>query len=212
MKKVEATIAPYTLDTVRESLVARGVDGLSVCEVREGGYEAVRVDYYRGTAYEVDLHPKIKLEIVVCDEDAAATAYAIIDAARTGRAGGGYVTISPVEDAVRIRTGEHGPAAIRRPVDSLVETRWAAHGRSSSIAASMSWIVHTHAVAIRRASTMYMIVPSDRSAAPTGALPPSRHRAEGSADGLPGSLHTSTIAPALPAARLLLNSPAGGRP
>lgn len=128
MKKVEATIAPYTLDTVRESLVALGVEGLSVSEVRERSPESVRVDYYRGTAYEVDLHPKIKLEIVVCDEDAAATAYAIIDAARTGRAGGGYVTISRVEDAIRIRTSEHGPAAIRGRVDSLVATRWAAQG------------------------------------------------------------------------------------
>jgi len=128
MKKVEATIAPYALDTVRESLVACGVEGLSVCEVRERSHEAVRRDYYRGTAYEVDLHPKIKLEIVVCDEDAEATAHAIVDAARTGRAGGGYVTISPVEDAIRIRTNEHGPAAIRGRVDSFVETRWAAQG------------------------------------------------------------------------------------
>ena len=126
MKRVEAVIAPYTLDAVRDSLVARGVEGLSVCEVREGGFEAVRMHRYRWTAYEVALHPKLKLELVVCDEDAMATAYAIVGAARTGRASGGYVTISPVEDAIRIRTGEHGPATIHGPVASLVETRWAA--------------------------------------------------------------------------------------
>ena len=130
MKKLEAIIAPCSLDSVRESLAACGVEGLSVCEVLRAGCEAAQVQQYRGTAYEVDFHPKLKLEIVVCDEDVRATAYAIVDSAHMERAGGGYVTISHVEDAIRIRTGEHGPVAVRGPVDvdSLVETRWAAQG------------------------------------------------------------------------------------
>jgi len=131
MKKLEAIIAPYMLDPVRESLLSRGVQGLSVSEVREGGDEPVRMNYYRGTAYEVALHPKIKLEIVVSDEDAMAIALAIVEATRTARAGGS-VTISAVEDAIRIRTGEHGPAAIDGRVNPSIETQWlrTAHSRA----------------------------------------------------------------------------------
>jgi nitrogen regulatory protein P-II 1 len=128
MKKVEAIISPHKLEDVRDSLLARGIEGLSVSEVCGTGHEPVRVSYYRGTQYEIDFHPKVKLETVVCDEDAMPTAYAIVDAARTGRVGDGKVTIAAVEDVVRIRTGEHGPAAIRTHVEPVVERRWAAQG------------------------------------------------------------------------------------
>jgi len=126
MKKVEAIIPPHKLEAVRDSLLARGVEGLSVSEVRGTGHEPVQVGYYRGTPYDIDFHPKVKLETVVCDEDAVPTAYAIIDAARTGRVGDGKATIAAVEDVVRIRTGEHGRAAIRSYTEPVVEKRWAA--------------------------------------------------------------------------------------
>jgi nitrogen regulatory protein PII len=128
MKKVEAIIAPYKLEDVRDSLLARGIEGLSVSEVRGTGHEPVQASYYRGTPYVIDFHPKVKLETVVCDEDAMPTAYAIVEAARTGRMGDGKVTIAAVEDVVRIQTGEHGPAAIRTNVEPVVEKRRAAQG------------------------------------------------------------------------------------
>jgi nitrogen regulatory protein P-II 1 len=128
MKKVEAIITPHKLEDVRDSLLALGIEGLSVSEVCGTGHESTRVSYYRGTPYEIDFHPKVKLETVVCDEDAMPTAYAIMDAARTGRVGDGKVTIAAVADVVRIRTGEHGPAAIRTHVEPVVERQWATHG------------------------------------------------------------------------------------
>ncbi len=126
MKKVEAIIAPFKLDAVRDSLVARGVEGISVSEVLGHGHQACRLGRYRGTAYSIDLHPKLKLEIVVRDEDAIPTAYTISDAARTGRVGDGKVMILPVHDAVRVRTGEHGLGAICDHVEPPVAQRWAA--------------------------------------------------------------------------------------
>jgi len=128
MKKVEAIIAPSKLDAVRDSLLARGVKGLSVSEVLGHGHEPGRVAYYRGSPYDIDFHPKLKLEIVVRDEDAIPTAYAISDVARTGRVGDGKIMIFTVEDAVRVRTGEHGLAAIHDHVEPPVERRWAAVG------------------------------------------------------------------------------------
>ena len=128
MKKVEAIIAPSELDAVRDSLIAHGVQGMSLSNVADYNGEPYRVGRYRGTSYTVDLHPKIKLEIVVCDDDALPTAYAIVDAARTGRLADGTLTIVPIEDAIRVRTGEHGPAAIHDRVVPPVETRWAANG------------------------------------------------------------------------------------
>ena len=128
MKKVEAIILPHKLEDVRDSLLAHGVEGLSASEVRGSGHEPEQISYYRGTPCDIDLHPKVKLEIVVCDEDAMQTAYAIVDAARTGRVGDGKVTIVAVEDVIRIRTSEHGPAAIRNNVEPVVEKRWAAQG------------------------------------------------------------------------------------
>ena len=128
MKKVEAIIAPSKLDAVRDSLLARGISGLSVSEVLGHGHEPGRVAYYRGSPYDIDFHPKLKLEIVVRDEDAIPTAYVISDAARTGRVGDGKIMILTVEDAVRVRTGEHGVAAIHDHVEPPVERRRAAAG------------------------------------------------------------------------------------
>jgi nitrogen regulatory protein PII len=132
MKKVEAIITPSRLETVRESLVARGVQALSVTEVHGAGHEAKLAGCYRGTRYDIDLHPKVKLEIVVRDEDAMPIAYAIVAAARTGRVGDGKVVIVHVEHAVRIRTGERGPAAVHDQLgagaDAPVDPRWAALG------------------------------------------------------------------------------------
>jgi nitrogen regulatory protein P-II 1 len=129
MKKVEAIIAPSKLEAVRDSLLGRGISGLSVSEVLGHGHEPGRVAYYRGSPYDIDFHPKLKLEIVVRDEDAIPTAYAISDAARTGRVGDGKIMIVAVEDAVRVRTGEHGLAAIfDHEAEPPVERRWAAVG------------------------------------------------------------------------------------
>src|SRR5262245_20097659 len=99
MKKVEATIVPHMLDPVRDSLFARGVQGLTVSEVREGGDEPMRIGHYRGTRYEIEMHPRLKLEIVVSDQDAMPIALAIVDVARTDNAPFGCVAISAVEDA-----------------------------------------------------------------------------------------------------------------
>jgi nitrogen regulatory protein P-II 1 len=125
MKKVEAIIAPSELDAVRDSLVEHGIEGLSISQTATYGREPYRMAYYRGTPYTVDLHPKLKLEVVVCDEEAMPTAYAIADAAGSGD---GTLVIMPIEDAIRVRTGEHGRAAIHDHVEPPVEIRWAAQG------------------------------------------------------------------------------------
>jgi len=124
MKKVEAIIVPHMLDPVRDSLVARGVQGLSVAEVHARGDRPPGGHCYRGTAYELELAPRLKLEIVAADEDAMAIALGIVDVVRTDHVPDGSVTISPVENAVRIRTGEHGPAAIYSRFDPSSESRW----------------------------------------------------------------------------------------
>jgi nitrogen regulatory protein P-II 1 len=128
MKKVEAIIRPSRLEAVRESLVGRCVQALTVTEVHGTGHEPVATGCYRGTRYAIDLHPKLKLEIVVRDEDAVPIAYTIVDAARSGQVGDGKVLIAHVEDAVRIRTGERGPAAVHDELDRGVGPRLAAVG------------------------------------------------------------------------------------
>jgi len=128
MKKVEAIIAPSKLDAVRDALMVRGMAGLSVSEVGGCGHEPGWVGHYRGSPFDLDFHPKLKLELVVRDEDAIPMAYVISDAARTGRVGDGKIMILTVEDAVRVRTGEHGLAAIHDHVEPPVERRWAAVG------------------------------------------------------------------------------------
>jgi nitrogen regulatory protein P-II 1 len=112
MKKIEAIIKPFKLDEVREALSEVGVTGLTVTEVKGFGRQKGHTELYRGAEYVVDFLPKIKIEIVVADETVEAAIEAIIKAARTGKIGDGKIFVSPVEQVVRIRTGEANEAAI----------------------------------------------------------------------------------------------------
>lgn len=112
MKKIEAIIKPFKLDEVKESLTKLGIQGMSVSEVKGFGRQKGHTELYRGAEYIVDFLPKVKIEILLEDEKAAAVTDAIVTAARTGRIGDGKIFISPVDDAVRIRTGERGEQAI----------------------------------------------------------------------------------------------------
>ena len=112
MKLVTAIIKPFKLDEVREALSAIGVQGITVTEVKGFGRQKGHTELYRGAEYVVDFLPKVKIE-VVCEDDLVERAVeAITNAARTGRIGDGKIFIIPVEDAVRIRTGERGRDAI----------------------------------------------------------------------------------------------------
>ena len=112
MKKIEAIIKPFKLDEVREALSEVGVTGLTVTEVKGFGRQKGHTELYRGAEYVVDFLPKIKLEIVVADETVDLAIEAIIKAARTGKIGDGKIFVSPVEQIVRIRTGETNESAI----------------------------------------------------------------------------------------------------
>ena len=112
MKKIEAVIKPFKLDEVREALSDVGVTGLTVTEVKGFGRQKGHTELYRGAEYVVDFLPKIKIEIVVADETVESAIEAIIKAARTGKIGDGKIFVSPVEQVVRIRTGEANEAAI----------------------------------------------------------------------------------------------------
>ena len=112
MKKIECVIRPIKIDDVKEALVAIGVTGMTVTDVRGYGRQRGRTEKYRGNTYIVNLLPKVKVEFVVPDERAQEVAEVIIEAARTGEIGDGKVFIAAVEDAVRIRTGERGEAAL----------------------------------------------------------------------------------------------------
>ena len=112
MKKVEAIIKPYMLDEVRKALGEAGVQGATVTEVKGFGRQKGQAELFRGSEHVVDFLPKLKVEIVCADESVAGIVSAIESAARTGRVGDGKIFISPVEDVVRIRTGERGGEAI----------------------------------------------------------------------------------------------------
>ena len=112
MKKIEAVIKPFKLDEVREALSDVGVTGLTVTEVKGFGRQKGHTELYRGAEYVVDFLPKIKIEIVVADETVESAIEAIIKAARTGKIGDGKIFVSPVEQVVRIRTGDANEAAI----------------------------------------------------------------------------------------------------
>ena len=112
MKKIEAIIKPFKLDEVKEALTKLGIQGMSVSEVKGFGRQKGHTELYRGAEYVVDFLPKVKIEILIEDEKAVAVTDAIVAAARTGRIGDGKIFISPVDDAVRIRTGERGESAI----------------------------------------------------------------------------------------------------
>ena len=112
MKKIEAIIKPFKLDEVREALSEVGVTGLTVTEVKGFGRQTGHTELYRGAEYVVDFLPKIKIELVVGEEAVEPAIEAIIKAARTGKIGDGKIFVSPVEQIVRIRTGEINESAI----------------------------------------------------------------------------------------------------
>lgn len=112
MKKVEAIIKPFKLDEVREALGAAGVQGMTVTEVKGFGRQRGHSELYRGAEYVVDFLPKVKLEIVVDDQQVHQVVESLENAAKTGRIGDGKIFVTTVEEVVRIRTGERGPAAL----------------------------------------------------------------------------------------------------
>ncbi len=112
MKKVEAIIKPFKLDEVKESLSAVGVQGLTVSEVKGFGRQKGHTELYRGAEYVVDFLPKVKLEIIVRDEQVGEVVETIEKAAKTGRIGDGKIFVLPIDDIIRIRTGERGADAI----------------------------------------------------------------------------------------------------
>jgi len=112
MRKIEAIIKPFKLDEVKEALHALGIQGMTVTEVKGFGRQKGHTELYRGAEYVVDFLPKIKLEIAVGDELVDKVVGAIVTAANTGRIGDGKIFVSPLEEVIRIRTGERGPDAV----------------------------------------------------------------------------------------------------
>jgi nitrogen regulatory protein P-II 1 len=112
MKKIEAIIKPFKLDEVKEALQELGVQGLTVIEAKGYGRQKGHTELYRGAEYVVDFLPKIKIEVVLADDQLASAIEAITTAARTGRIGDGKIFVSEITDVLRIRTGETGAAAI----------------------------------------------------------------------------------------------------
>ena len=112
MKKIEAVIKPFKLDEVREALSEVGVTGLTVTEVKGFGRQKGHTELYRGAEYVVDFLPKVKVEVVVADANVQNVLDAVIKAARTGKIGDGKIFVMPVEQVVRIRTGETNESAI----------------------------------------------------------------------------------------------------
>jgi nitrogen regulatory protein P-II 1 len=112
MKQVTAIIKPFKLEEVREALGEIGVSGLTVTEVKGFGRQKGHTELYRGAEYVVDFLPKVKVEIVVKDDDAERCVESIVRAAKTGKIGDGKIFVTPVEQVVRIRTGETDESAI----------------------------------------------------------------------------------------------------
>ncbi len=112
MKKIEAIIRPFRIDDVREALAEMGVKGMTLTEVKGYGRQKGHTELYRGSEYQIDFLPKLKLEIVVADGLADRVVDTIMNAARTGQVGDGKIFITTVEDAVRVRTGESGEDAL----------------------------------------------------------------------------------------------------
>ncbi|SIS69587.1 P-II family nitrogen regulator [Phaeovulum vinaykumarii] len=112
MKKVEAIIKPFKLDEVKEALQEAGIQGLSVIEVKGFGRQKGHTELYRGAEYVVDFLPKVKIEMVLPDDMVETAIEAITSAARTEKIGDGKIFVSPIEQAIRIRTGETGDEAV----------------------------------------------------------------------------------------------------
>lgn len=112
MKLIVAIIKPFKLEEVKDALSEIGIEGMTVTEVKGFGRQKGHTEIYRGSEYTVDFLPKVKLEIVVLDELVSKATDTIVKAAKTGRIGDGKIFVMPVEDAIRIRTGERGDEAV----------------------------------------------------------------------------------------------------
>jgi len=112
MKKVEAIIKPFKLEEVKDALADLGIEGMTVSEVKGFGRQKGHTEIYRGSEYTVDFLPKIKIEVVLADSMLDSALAAIVKAAKTGKIGDGKVFVSPVEEAIRIRTDETGDKAV----------------------------------------------------------------------------------------------------
>jgi nitrogen regulatory protein P-II 1 len=112
MKKIEAIIQPFKLEEVKDALKAIGIDGMTVSEVRGHGRQKGHKEIYRGQEYQVDLVPKVKLEMVIAPERAEEVIQAVIGAARTGHIGDGKIFVSDIAETIRIRNEERGAAAL----------------------------------------------------------------------------------------------------
>ncbi|MDH5489977.1 MAG: P-II family nitrogen regulator [Rhodospirillaceae bacterium] len=112
MKKIEAIIKPFKLDEVKDALHEIGLQGITVIEAKGFGRQKGHTELYRGAEYVVDFLPKVKIEVVIEDEMVERAVEAIKQAAHTGRIGDGKIFILPVEDAIRVRTGERGSEAV----------------------------------------------------------------------------------------------------
>lgn len=112
MKKIEAIIRPFKLDDVKEALLEEGVRGMTITEVRGYGRQKGHKETYRGSEYQIEFVPKIKIEVIVDDSMAEKTVEAILRTAKTGQVGDGKIFISSIEDVIRIRTDESGSSAL----------------------------------------------------------------------------------------------------
>ena len=112
MKKIEAIIKPFKLDEVKEALKSAGVSGMTVTEVQGFGRQSGHTEVYRGTEYTVDFVPKVRIEVVVGEVEAARVVDAIVEAASTGQIGDGKVWVTTIDEIVRVRTGERGADAL----------------------------------------------------------------------------------------------------
>ncbi len=112
MKKIEAIIKPFRLDEVKDALNKLGISGMTISDVKGFGRQRGHKEIYRGTEYQVDFIPKVKIDLVVSSEMADKAVAAIVENANTTKVGDGKIFVMPVEQAVRIRTGESGPDAI----------------------------------------------------------------------------------------------------
>jgi nitrogen regulatory protein P-II 1 len=112
MKKVEAIIKPFKMEDVKEALAEIGVEGMTVTEVKGFGRQKGHTEIYRGSEYTVDFLPKVKIEIVLSDDRIQKAVDAILQSAKTGKIGDGKIFVLPIEEAIRIRTEEHGDSAI----------------------------------------------------------------------------------------------------
>lgn len=112
MKRIDAIIKPFKLDAVKEGLGSAGIQGMTIDEVQGFGRQKGHTELFRGGEYVVDFVPKVKISVLVADERVEEMIAVIVGAARTGRIGDGKIFVAPVEDVVRIRTGEHGSTAL----------------------------------------------------------------------------------------------------